>query len=102
MAERPRKVLFPNPFYLALLLSSAAFVATALMYYVSPMVLQRALERPGPGPGPGSRALVDWLDRRGPLALGFEFVVMLVTGALSMATNHWFPVKPERPDGKTG
>jgi hypothetical protein len=93
---RPRKPLFPNPFYVLLLVSSTAFAVTALMVYVSPFVLERGLTDPGKAAGPGSRALVDWLDRRGPFALGVEFMVMLGTALLAMATDHWFPGKTRR------
>lgn len=94
--ERPRKVL-PNPFFVLLLVASTAFVVTALMYYVSPMALQRAEEAKGPAPSPGSRALVAWLDRRGPLALGVEFVVMSAAGVIAMATDDWFaPAKKSK------
>ena len=91
--ERARKVL-PNPFFVLLLIASTAFVVTALMYYVSPMAAQRAAEQSRPGP----RALADWLDRRGPLALGVEFVVMTATGVIAMLTDDWFaPGKRPKP-----
>jgi hypothetical protein len=91
--ERPHKVR-PNPFFILLLVASTAFVVTALMYYVGPLTLQR----PGPPPGPGSRALVDWLDRRGPLALGVEFAVMCAAGVVAMLTDDWFaPGKAPKP-----
>jgi hypothetical protein len=96
MAERPRKPLFPNPFYVVLLLASTAFVVTALGYFVSPMVEQQALAQRGAGPGPGSRALAAWFDRNGPFSLGVEFALMFVFGVLAMATDHWFPSKPPR------
>ncbi|MDR3637707.1 MAG: hypothetical protein P4L84_28125 [Isosphaeraceae bacterium] len=91
--ERRRKVL-PNPFFVLLLISSTAFVVTALMYYVSPMALQRSMETPSPG----SRPFLEWLDKRGPLVLGVEFVVMCMTGVVAMATDDWFaPVKKPKP-----
>ncbi len=96
MPDRPRKPLFPNPFYVILLLSSTAFVVTALAYFVSPWVGQKAAQDPGAGPGAGSRALAEWFDRNGPLALGVEFAVMLLFGVLAMVTDHWFPEKPAR------
>lgn len=97
MADRPRKPLFPNPFYVVLLVASTLFVMTALAYVVSPWVgaeaegVQQAAR-----PGAASQALADWLDRKGPLALGVEFVLMLVFGLLAMATDHWFPSKVKR------
>jgi hypothetical protein len=93
--------VLPNPFFVLLLVASAAFVVTALMYYVSPMALQRAPEKPGPAPGPGSRALVDWLDRRGPLVLGVEFVVMCAAGVTAMLTDDWF-APPKAPQAVPG
>ena len=96
MTERSAKKLFPNPFYVLLLLASTLFVFTALGYLVSPTVL--GLAEPGGGRqvSPGSMALAAWLDRHGPLALGIEFVLMLVSGLLAMATDRWFPVRPSR------
>jgi hypothetical protein len=94
MPDRARKPLFPNPFYAILLLSSTAFVVTALAYFVSPWVGQKAAANPGAAPGAGSRALAEWFDRNGPLALGVEFGVMLLFGVLAMATDHWFAAKP--------
>lgn len=100
MGDRPRKPLFPNPFYLILLLVSTLFVVTALAYVVSPWV-GADLAQAGPvhgqaqrgRPGPASLALADWLDRQGPLTLGVEFVVMLIFALLAMATDHWFAAK---------
>jgi hypothetical protein len=100
MAKRAQKPGFPNPFNVIFLLSSTAFVVTALGYFVSPMVAQQAA-RPGgqgQGPAPGSLALAAWFDRNGPLALGIEIVAMLAFALLSMATDHWFTVKPRRDD----
>jgi len=94
MTDRPRKPLFPNPFYLLLLVSSTCFVVTALAYVVSPLVIsgeQQAMAKPGKL----SLALVGWLDRNGPLTLGIEFCGMLITGVLAMLTDQWFS-----PEGK--
>lgn len=97
MAERPRKPLFPNPFYVLLIVASTAFTVTVLAYLVSPNFERRAVEHPGAGrPGPGSMALVDWLDRNAPVALGVEFGLMFVSGILAMATDRWFPSRPQR------
>ena len=71
-----------NPFYVLLLAVSTLVVVTALAYLVSPSVLARA-------PRGGSPA-AEWLDRHGPLALGIEFAVMLVSGILAMATDRLF------------
>jgi hypothetical protein len=90
MADRPRKPLFPNPFYVALLVASIAFTVTVLAYLVSPYAAER------PDAGASSRALVDWLDRRGPLALGVEFGVMFVAAVLAMATDRWFAPRSTR------
>ena len=62
------------------------------------MSLERPARARGRGRRPGSLALAGWLDRHGPLALGVEFVVMLVVRVLAMATDHWFPAEAlERP-----
>lgn len=84
----PARKARSNPFYVLLLLASTAFVVTALAYYVSPIVAQQAAERKD-GPA-GTPPLVDWLDRRGPAALGVEFALMLVAGLLAMATDSKF------------
>jgi hypothetical protein len=84
--ERPAKKLFPNPFYVLLLVASTLFVVTTLGYLVGP-----STQEPSGAGGPAR-----WLDRHGPMALGVEFVVMLVSGLLAMATDRWFPEKPIR------
>jgi hypothetical protein len=100
MGDRPRKALFPNPFYLLLLVASTVFTVTVLGYLIGPSIEQRALDRPGAGrPGPGSLALAEWLDRSGPWVLGVEFGVMLASGLLAMATDRWFAPKPPRRPG---
>jgi hypothetical protein len=88
--ERPAKKLFPNPFYVLLLVASTLFVVTTLGYLVGPTVQEQSGAR-GTAGGP-----VKWLDRHGPMALGVEFVVMLASGLLAMATDRWFPDKPSR------
>src|SRR5215213_9526922 len=93
MAERPRKPLFPNPFYVVVLLSSTVFVVTALAYLVSAIGFDSVPARKAAGPGPGSRAMAAWLDRHGQLALAVEFAVMFVFTLLAMATDHWFSPK---------
>jgi hypothetical protein len=98
---RARKPLFPNPFYVVLLVASTVFVLTALLYCISPMVVQRGM-RGGPKPGSASVALVRWLDRRGPITLGIEFLVMLASGSLAMATDNWFSPKPARRGATPG
>lgn len=88
-----QKKLFPNPFYLLLLVASTLFVLTALGYLVAPSL--------APAAGAGARergvseALASWLDRRGPWLIAIEVTAMIVTGFLSMLTDRWFP---ERPD----
>jgi hypothetical protein len=71
-----------------MLATSVAFVVTVLAYLVSPWVLDPA--RAVGEPGPGSIAMAVWFDRNGPLVLGIEFSVMLVTGVLAMLTDPWF------------
>src|SRR5262249_30595788 len=106
MADRPRKVLFPNPFYVLLLVASSVFTITALGYLIGPSIEQRALDHPGAGPGrpgPGSLVLSAWLDRNGPVVLAVEIGVMFVAGVLAMLTDRWFPSRPGGPtDGASG
>jgi hypothetical protein len=99
MADQPRKRLFPNPFYLLLLVASTVFTVTVLSYLIGPSIEQTARERPGGAgarPGAGSLALAAWLDRTGPAVLAVELGVMLVSGVLAMVTDRWFPARPPR------
>jgi hypothetical protein len=101
MGDQPRKALFPNPFYVILLVASTVFTVTALAYLIGPGIEQSALDHPGAGrPGPGSLALTAWLDRNGPIVLAVEIGLMFVSGVLAMATDRWFPaqVKGRRDD----
>ncbi len=82
----------PNPFYVLLVLVSTGFVVTCLGYLVAPLLLQQAPA--GQGKGPGTLILADWLDRRGPVALGVEFGLMLVSGVLAVVLDPLF-----RPSG---
>src|SRR3954447_20281428 len=102
MAERPRKPLFPNPFYFVVLVSGTAFVVTALAYLVNGLGFGAGAGPKAVEPGRASRAVAAWFDRHGPLALGVEFVIMLVFSLLAMATDHWFsPKKPGNgPDSR--
>jgi hypothetical protein len=100
MAEPPRKALFPNPFYVLLLVASTVFTVTVLAYLVSPNLARHALAQRAagrPGPAPGSIRLADWIDRTGPTLLAVEFAVMFISGILAMATDRWFPSKSTRP-----
>ena len=97
MTDRSRKKLFPNPFYVLLLAASTLFVLTALGYLISPTVQEQAGPRRGQGP-----ALAAWLDRRGPLALGVEVALMIASGLLAMATDRWFPARPEPKGTEAG
>jgi hypothetical protein len=81
--QRPGKRLFPNPFYVVLLVASTLFVVTALAYLVAP--------------GAGRAGLAGWVERHGPGALGVEFGLMLGAGLLAMATDRWFTETPARP-----
>lgn len=83
---RPPKRLLPNPFYVLVLAASTLFVVTTFGYLVSPYV-------PRGGSNASGRA-AEWLDRRGPLALGVEVVVMIAAGGLAMATDRKFPERP--------
>ena len=93
-----KKPVFANPFYVGLMVASTLFVLTALGYLVAPNVI-------APGPvqrGETSRAFAIWLDRHGPVILGIEFLVMLVTGVLAMVTDDWFSgvAKPGSQPGR--
>src|SRR5258707_9288727 len=97
MADRARKALFPNPFYVILLVSSTVFTVTVLAYLIGPSIEQRALDPSVAGrPGSGSLAMAAWLDRKGPLILAVEFAGMLVSRLLAIPTHRWFPSQPPR------
>ncbi len=84
--------VFANPFYVCLMVASTLFVITVLGYLIAPYVLKEG-QVPAVGqvpPSASSRALATWIDRNGPLILGAEFVVMLITGVLAMITDDWF------------
>jgi hypothetical protein len=92
----PRKnPFFTNPFFMVLLVVSIAFIVSALGYLVCPYVLEQAPA------GTLSRRTAEWLDARGPLLLGVEFVIMLVSAITAMATDEWFsrprPSEPSSP-----
>jgi hypothetical protein len=96
-APRRKREIFANPFFAILLLASAVFVFTVLAYLSSAWVLD-----PGPGgspPSPRSIAIAEWLDRKAPLALGGEIIVMLGAGTLAMVFDPWFSAraKPKPP-----
>jgi hypothetical protein len=91
MSDRPRKKLFPNPFYVLLLLSSTLFVTTTLAYLVVPGVLS---EPSGPVQVSASAvSFLKWFDRNVPLALTVEVALMILFGLLAMLTDRWFPEK---------
>lgn len=100
MTDRPGKRLFPNPFYVLLLMASVLFVVTTFAYLVGPAVRQHAAADKAHAGGPTPFA--DWLDRRGPLALGVEVGLMMVSGFLAMATDRWFPSRPDRKGHSSG
>jgi hypothetical protein len=130
MADPPRKALFPNPFYVLLIVASTVFTLTVLAYLVSPYVVQRERENPagrrlpapkvgselldaaaGDAPAPstvgtpdsGSLALAVWFDRRGPFVLAVEIGVMFVSGVVAMLTDRWFTSRVRGPtDGAPG
>ena len=92
--KRPGKRLFPNPFYLLVIVVSTLFVITALGYLVAPTVIEQAAKEARPA------GFAGWLDRHGPTALGGEFAVMLAAALLAMATDRWFPERPPRRTGR--
>ncbi len=93
MAEPPgaRKHLYPNPFYVLVVLAGVAFVVTALGWLVAPMIQQKA-RNPGGGaaPGAGSLAIAAWFDAWSTTALTVELAAMIVAGGLAMAADRWF------------
>lgn len=102
MSGRPGKKLFPNPFYVLLLVASTLFVVTALAYLVAPTVLELAAQaasrpRNGPEEGRGAARLAVWLDRNGPLGLGVEFLAMLASALMAMATDRWYTPRKVGP-----
>ena len=87
MAGSSRKnPLFTNPFFAALLVVSTLFVLTILIYLVA--AYGWPSERPDQGTN--APAFAAWMDRKAPLILGVEFLVMLATGILAMSTDDWF------------
>jgi hypothetical protein len=92
-----RSEVFSNPFFVALLATSVLFVLTIFGYLVSPSVIVPDPARPRPGPN--SIALARWFDRNGPLTLGVEFVIMLLSGVLAMLTDPWFSPRSKSKRG---
>ena len=84
--RRTGKRLFPNPFYVLLLVASTAFVVTILADLVAGMVH-----------GQAEAGLGRWVEAHGTAALAIELAVMLAAGLLAMASDRWFPEKPARP-----
>ena len=97
MAEPKRKPLYPNPFYVLLVLASTAFVLTVLGYLIAPMIHEKARNLPAGAapPSPGSLALAGWFDRWSVTAITIEIVVMTATSLLAMVSDRWFPSKAE-------
>ena len=103
-APTPGRRLFPNPFYVVLLIASTLFMVTVFAYLVGPMVVGMVVKARAAGDqvaGSGALELTMWLDRHGPLLLAILFVLMLVSGVLAMATDRWFPEKAARPASVT-
>lgn len=95
MTDRARRPLFPNPFYVLLLVASTLFVVTILGYLVMPAVLAQANDPKREMDGPaGVVRLLAAFDRRAPLILAVECGVMIVAGVLAMATDRWFAPNP--------
>lgn len=90
MSKGDRGRVLPNPFFAALLLASTVFVVTCFAYLIGPYLLERAAKRPERA---GSLGFAAWLDRRGPLAIGVEFVVMLLLAGSAMILDDRFPKK---------
>jgi hypothetical protein len=96
-----RKPLYPNPFYVLLVVVSAAFVVTTFGWLIAPMVQRKAhILAPGARPpGAGSLALAAWFDRWSVTALAIELVLIVASGFLAMASDRWFP-KEGQGDGE--
>lgn len=82
-----------NPFYLLLLLTSLAFVATALAYAVVPVLEQKAREA---GEEPPASPFRDSLRVDGWKWLLIEVAIMIVLGLLSMGLDRWRRYQNER------
>ena len=91
MATPARKPLYPNPFYVLVVLAGVAFVVTTMGWLVAPMIQQKA-RNPGAGaaPGAGSLAVAAWFDRWSETAIAIELVVLIVSGGLAMLADRWF------------
>ena len=82
-----------NPFYLLLLISSCAFIATALAYAVVPVLEQKALDL---GQNPPPSPFRDSLRRDGWKWLLVEVAIMVAFGLLSMGLDRWRRYKEEK------
>ncbi len=91
MTDRLAKKLFPNPFYVLLLIASTCFIVTVLAYLIVPTVLTQDVEREaGKGGTAGALRWLEAFDRNAPMALAVQCVVMVGSGFLAMATDRWF------------
>ena len=75
-----------NPFYLLLLLSSFAFIATALAYAVVPVLEQKAIDA---GQDPPPSPFRDSLRVDGWKWLLVQVALMIVFGLLSMGLDRY-------------
>lgn len=82
-----------NPFYFLLLLSSLAFVATALAYAIVPTLEQRALET---GQKPPASALRDALRTDGWKWLLIELALIVLFALASMGLDRLRSLKKQR------
>ena len=82
-----------NPLYMLLLVSSCAFIATALAYAVVPALEQKARDL---GQDPPPSPFRDSLRRDGWKWLLVEVAVMVVFGLLSMGLDRWRRYRDER------
>jgi hypothetical protein len=81
---------YANPFFGVLIAASILFTVTALGYLMGPSIIERARSSGAGERSARSLAAAEWLDKRGPTALGVEFTLMLASGVLAMATDSWF------------
>jgi len=83
-----------NPFYLLLLISSFAFIATALAYAVVPVLEEKAREM---GEDPPPSPFRDSLRTDGWKWLLVLVALMILFGVLSMGLDRWRRYRAESP-----
>ena len=82
-----------NPFYMLLLMTSCAFIVTALAYAVVPALEQKARDM---GQDPPPSPFRDSLRHDGWKWLLVQVAIMVVFGFLSMGLDRWRRYKDEK------